>query len=100
MTSTHFEIVRPATILSDGVGHKVSICQLDFSPKFEYIAIPKAVQHAFLKICVKNESNYALLAGPANVFLDNNFLTKVNLKYQLPQYTKLLSEKTGQTFRL
>ena len=26
-----------------------------------------------------NDSNYALLAGPPNVFLDNNFLTKVRI---------------------
>ena len=77
LTSTSFEIVRPSTIESDNVEHKVSICQLDFSPQFEYNAIPKSVAHAFLKIKVTNESNYALLAGDVNVFLDNNFLTKV-----------------------
>lgn len=77
MTSTAFEITRPATIESDNVGHKVSICQLDFQPEFEYFSTPKAVAHAFLKVKAKNESPYAFLAGPANVFLDNNFVTKV-----------------------
>ena len=77
ITSTSFEIARPATIQSDDVGHKVSICQLDFSPQFEYMSTPKAVSHAFLKIKTKNDSSYAMLAGDANVFLDNNFLTKV-----------------------
>jgi len=76
MTSTNFEIARPATIQSDNIGHKVSIAQIDFKPEFEYISTPKLVAHAFLKIKTKNESSYALLAGDANVFLDNNFLTK------------------------
>lgn len=76
MTSTNFEIARPATIQSDDIGHKVSIAQIDFKPEFEYISTPKLVAHAFLKIKTKNESSYALLAGDANVFLDNNFLTK------------------------
>ena len=77
LTSTNFEILRPATIESDNNEHKVSICQLEFSPQFEYTAIPKSVAHAFLKVKVTNESSYALLAGDASVFLDNNFLTKV-----------------------
>lgn len=77
MTSTNFEIARPATIQSDDIGHKVSIAQIDFKPEFEYISTPKLVAHAFLKIKTKNESSYALLAGDANVFLDNHFLTKV-----------------------
>lgn len=89
ITSTNFEIVRPATIESDTVEHKVSICQLDFSPQFEYIAIPKSVAHAFLKIKVKNESSYALLAGDANVFLDNNFLTKVRWTAHSFSYPKV-----------
>ncbi|XP_066914040.1 protein F37C4.5-like isoform X5 [Clytia hemisphaerica] len=84
LTSTNFDILRPSTIESDDVEHKVSICQLDFSPEFEYLAIPKSVAHAFLKIKVKNDSNYALLAGDANVFLDNNFLTKTTLSAVSP----------------
>jgi uncharacterized protein (TIGR02231 family) len=41
--------------------------------------------HAFLKAKVKNSSSYALLAGPANVFLDNNFVAKTFLKCYSPQ---------------
>ena len=85
--------MRPSTIESDNVEHKVSICQLDFSPQFEYNAIPKSVAHAFLKIKVKNESNYALLAGDANVFLDNNFLTKVTQLFFLLRLNKWYSEE-------
>ncbi len=79
ITSTSFEIARQSTIKCDNTGHKVSICQIELSPDFEYVTVPKRVAHAFLKATVKNTSNYALLAGPANVFLDNNFLTKVQI---------------------
>ena len=80
ITSTSFEIARPATIKSDNTGHKVSICQIELKPDFEYVTVPKLVAHAFLKAKVKNESPYALLAGDSNVFLDNNFLTKVRFR--------------------
>eukprot|EP00112_Aurelia_sp_Birch-Aquarium-sp1_P013062 Seg2757.3 transcript_id=Seg2757.3/GoldUCD/mRNA.D3Y31 product="Protein F37C4.5" protein_id=Seg2757.3/GoldUCD/D3Y31 len=84
ITSTTFEIARRSTIKTDNVGHKVSICQIDLKPKFEYTSVPKLVAHAFLKAKVTNDSNYALLAGPANVFLDNNFLTKSSMKAVSP----------------
>ena len=63
MTSTSFEITRLTSIPSDCNNHKVSICQLDFSPQFEYMATPKSVAHAFLKVKAKNDSAYALLSG-------------------------------------
>ena len=77
MTSTSFEIVRKSTIKSDNIGHKVSIGVITFKPTLEYEAVPKLVPHAYLTAKVVNNSNYALLAGPAYVFLDNNFLTQV-----------------------
>jgi len=85
MTSTSFEIARKSTIKSDDVGHKVSIGVITFKPSFEYEAVPKLVPHAYLTAKVKNNSNYALLAGPAYVFLDNNFLTKSYMDAVSPQ---------------
>ncbi|XP_065649065.1 protein F37C4.5 isoform X2 [Hydra vulgaris] len=79
MTSTSFEITRLTSIPSDYNDHKVSICQLNFSPKFEYMATPKSVAHAFLNVKANNDSAYPLLSGYANVFLDSNFLTRTSL---------------------
>lgn len=56
---------------------QVTIGLIDLEPKFEYRCIPKKSAHAFFKAQVKNTSAYALLAGPTNVFLDNNFIAKV-----------------------
>lgn len=50
---------------------------LHLEPSFEYETVPKLAAHAFLKAKVKNDTDYALLEGPANVFLDNNFVSKV-----------------------
>lgn len=64
---------------------QVSICTIDLKPTFEYETVPKLSQHAFLKAKVKNESRYPLLAGPANVFLDQAFVTKTSLNNVSPQ---------------
>ena len=80
-----YEIARRSTIPSDNVGHKVSVAIIDLQPKFEYECVPKKSAHAYLKAKVKNTSPYALLSGPTNIFLDNNFIAKVSktqLNYQ------------------
>ena len=77
MTTTTYEITRLTSIPCDNVGHKVSVAIIDLQPGFEYETAPRKSTHAFLKAKVKNTSPYALLAGPTNIFLDNNFITKV-----------------------
>ena len=64
---------------------KVSVATINLKPTFEYETVPKLSQHAFLKAKVKNESHYPLLAGPANVFLDQSFVTKTSLKSVSPK---------------
>jgi len=83
-TST-FDIPRKATIPADNNPHKVAIAVLKLNPKFEYESVPKINTHAYIKAKVINESEYPLLAGPANVFLDNNFVAKTELKSYSPQ---------------
>ena len=56
----------------------MSIGVLNLNPEFEHETVPRKNAHAFIKAKVKNESQYALIAGPANVFFDNNFVSKVN----------------------
>lgn len=79
ITSTAYKITRRSTIKTDNAAQKVSIALISLRPSFEYEAVPKLVPHAFLKVKVKNDSMFALLEGPANVFLDNNFVAKTSL---------------------
>ena len=45
--------------------------------EFSYASCPRVCPHAFLKIAARNDSAYALLGGPADIFLDGNFCSKV-----------------------
>lgn len=83
-TST-FMIPRKASIPSDNKTHNVSIAILNLSSEFEYETVPKINTHAYIKAKVKNTSEFALLAGHANVFLDNNFVAKTYLNSYSPQ---------------
>ena len=85
MIASTFDIPRQATIPADNSFHKVSIGILNLKPEFEYETVPKKTPYAFLKAKIKNTSTYAILAGPANVFLDNNFVAKTQLQSTGPQ---------------
>jgi hypothetical protein len=51
---------------------------------FEYESIPKKAPHAYLKARLKNLSTLALLPGPANVYIDNNYISKASFyQYQI-----------------
>lgn len=74
-----YEIARRSSIPSDDCAHKVSVAIVDLKPTFEYECVPKLASHVYLKAKVTNSSPYALLPGPASIFLDNNFIAKVLL---------------------
>ena len=57
---------------------QVTVALVDLSPEFNYTSVPRLSPHSFLQAKAKNTSNYAMLAGPSNIFLDNNFIAKVN----------------------
>ena len=42
----------------------------------QWIAVPRELPSAFLQARIKNTSEYLLLPGPANIFMDNNFVSK------------------------
>jgi uncharacterized protein (TIGR02231 family) len=72
------------TIKSDDLAHKVIIMTGDFPAYFRYSCIPKLQARAYLKAKVKNSTGYPLLAGWANVFLNNSFICRTQLKYTSP----------------
>lgn len=78
--TTSFAIDGKSTIPSnargDDTSHQVAITVLDFSADLEWIVVPREQQSAFLQAKVRNKSEYLLLPGQANIFLDDNFVAK------------------------
>jgi uncharacterized protein (TIGR02231 family) len=83
-TSVVFEIKGKNTIASDNLPHKVTVLIQDFPAEFRYSAAPKLSPHAYLKTKVKNASDFPLLPGVTNVFLDNNFVANASLNQVAP----------------
>ena len=60
---------------------QVTVALIDLSPELSYTSVPRLSPHSFLQAKAKNTSHYAMLAGPSNIFLDNNFIAKVIVTY-------------------
>ncbi len=79
-TSASFKIATTATIPSDGTAQKVPITSAKFAANPEYLTVPKRQQTAFLTAKVVNTSEFPLLAGAMNVFLDGTFVATSHLR--------------------
>ena len=83
-TSTSFRISVPATVLSDNSPQKVPIGTFQLEATTGYVAIPKLLPAAFLNAEVSDSSDYPLLAGQMNVFLDDTFVAASSLRTVMP----------------
>lgn len=83
-TSVFFGVSGKHTVKSNNTDHKVTIMIEDFSAHFRYSTVPKLSPYAYLKAKVRNETAYPFLAGDANVFLDNNFVSTTKMEAVAP----------------
>lgn len=83
-TSASFKVAAATTIPSDGSAQKVPITTARLAAVFNYATTPKLQPTAFLTTQVTNGTEFPLLAGPLNVFLDGTFVATSNLKTVMP----------------
>lgn len=74
--NTNFEIDLPYDIPSDGIGYCVNIKEEQVKANYEHVAVPKLDKDAFLLARLTNWDTLNLMAGPANIIMDNIFLGK------------------------
>jgi len=84
VTSASFKIPVTADIPSDNSPQKVPITTARLTTAPEYLAIPKLLKAAFLTAKVINSSEFPLLAGAMNVFLDETFVASSALRTVMP----------------
>lgn len=83
-TSASFKIATPTSIPSDGSARKVPITTARLEAAPEYTTTPKLQTTAFLTTKVTNNTDFPLLAGAMNVFLDGTFVATSQLKTVMP----------------
>jgi uncharacterized protein (TIGR02231 family) len=83
-TSATFKITTPVTLPADNTTQKVAIAAAKLAANLQFQATPKLSETAFLSAYVTNTSDYPLLAGAANTFLDDTFVATSSLKTVMP----------------
>ena len=83
-TSASFRIQTPSTVPSDNSPQKVPVTTASLTADLEYSATPKQVPAAYLAAKVSNTSEFPLLAGAMNVFLDDTFVASSSLPSVMP----------------
>ena len=79
-TSASFKIAVNSSIASDNSPQKVPITSASLKAVPEYLTVPKRQAAAFLTSKVINSSDFPLLAGAMNVFLDGTFVATSGLR--------------------
>jgi uncharacterized protein (TIGR02231 family) len=79
-TSASFKTTTPASVPSDNSPQKVPITTAALAANPEYLTTPKLQPAAFLTAKAVNSSDFPLLAGAMNVFLDGTFVATSHLR--------------------
>jgi uncharacterized protein (TIGR02231 family) len=79
-TSASFKIASAASVPSDNSPQKVPITSAKLNANPEYLTVPKRLATAYLTAKVFNTSEFPLLAGAMNVFLDGTFVATSGLR--------------------
>jgi len=98
--SATFGISGRSDIPSDKGSHKVVIAVLDLQAELEWICVPREKESVFLRCKVVNSSEFTLLPGEANVFMDDNFVSKSQIEHVAPNDSFKTSLGTDPALRV
>ncbi|MEZ4512987.1 MAG: mucoidy inhibitor MuiA family protein [Chloroflexota bacterium] len=76
-----FRIPGQTTVPSDGSPHKTAVSDHRFEAKVDYLAVPRHTDAVFRRAKVDNSGSSPLLAGQANLFVEDEFIGKTQLGY-------------------
>ena len=74
-----YHVEGASGVPSDGVPHQVCIAVLPFEAKILHVTVPKVRPVAYLEATVKNTSDYRLLPGAVQAFVDDSFVSKTRI---------------------
>jgi hypothetical protein len=81
-TTVQFEVAQPYTISSDGKQLAVELAEHHLAADYNYYAVPKISEDAYLTASLKGISELNLMSGEANIFFEGAFLGKTLIDVQ------------------
>jgi uncharacterized protein (TIGR02231 family) len=80
-----YQLAGKATIPSAVGQRKVTIAQLNWQAKLDYVCAPKLAAACYRRAQVTNDSPYTLLPGTALLFVGDDYMGNVALKLAVPK---------------
>lgn len=81
-TTVQFDVAQPYTILSDGKQLAVELAEHHLAADYNYYAVPKISEDAYLVASLKGITELNLMSGEANIFFEGAFLGKTLIDVQ------------------
>ncbi|WP_392668367.1 DUF4139 domain-containing protein [Streptomyces sp. LN785] len=79
-----FDAAARADIPSDGTWHTVTVGEIPVGLRTEYLCVPSVEQTVYATLVLSNDTDQALLAGPVEVTVDDDFLLTAALPTLAP----------------
>ncbi|CAL9337126.1 DUF4139 domain-containing protein [Streptomyces sp. enrichment culture] len=79
-----YDAVARADIPSDGTWHTVTIAEIPVGLRTEYLCVPSVETRVYATLVLSNATDQALLAGPVEVTVDDDFLLTAALPTLAP----------------
>jgi hypothetical protein len=81
-TTVQFDVAQPYTIPSDGKQLAVELAEHHLAAEFNYYAVPKVSEDAYLIASLTGINELNLMSGEANIFFEGAFLGKTLINVQ------------------
>ncbi len=79
-----FDTAAPADVAADGVWHTVPVCEIAVTMRPAYVCVPAVDPAVYGTVELTNTSAHPLLAGPADVVVDGDFVLTAALPTLAP----------------
>ncbi|MGW4686638.1 DUF4139 domain-containing protein [Streptomyces sp. NPDC004244] len=79
-----YDAAAPADIPSDGTWHTVTVTEIPVGLHTEYLCVPSVEQTVYATLVLSNATDQALLAGPVEVTVDDDYLLTAALPTLAP----------------
>ncbi|KAI9056767.1 hypothetical protein FKP32DRAFT_1747571 [Trametes sanguinea] len=79
--SVAYRVEGTVSIPSDGEEHRLAVALLNFETNLSYTCVPRKSSAVYIVSKVKNTSEYDLLPGTVNVFMNDSFVTRTSINF-------------------
>ncbi|PWI18030.1 hypothetical protein DI272_30670 [Streptomyces sp. Act143] len=95
-----YDAVARADVPSDGTWHTVTIGRIPVGLRTEYVCVPSVEQRVYAALVLSNATDQALLAGPVEVRVDDDFVVSAALPTLAPGGTRRMGLGPAEGIRV